>query len=438
MKTGWQKLDETIRSWWDDDLKTAHEEDIRNDEAKTLLYLPFPYSSAAGSERAFPEMYGWDTHFINLGLLAHGRLENVRWHILNQLSMIERYGMVLNGNRTYYLTRAQPPLLPDSIWRYFLATKKRAQKPETTQEQKLAQKLEKEPEQNPEQEQEIKQPHPDLDLLFTAYPLLKKEYTHYWNGEHHSTPTGLATNRDLGDPNLRAELAAEAETGLDFNALFGGDVRNCVPLQTNCILVQYARVLANIADALNRPDEARAWKAEADRRALKIRALCWNEDEGFFFEYDTVRGEQLPVWSLCAYWTIWAGVATYKQADRLVGQLERFEAAHGLTFTDKAYSSPHPEFQHLQWSYPAGWPPMHIMVVQALQKYNYEAAAQRIAEKYLRLMLELYEQTGKLWEKYNVVEGTTEIPVERAENVPFHGWTSSAAVLFGQLIFERA
>jgi alpha,alpha-trehalase len=394
----WRALDAQINGWWDDDVKAAREAEIRADAAGTLLYLPWPYSSAAGSERAYPEMYGWDTHFINLGLLAHDRPAQARGHILNQLFQIDRYGMMLNGNRTYYLTRSQPPLLPESLWRYHQAA-------------------------------------PDPDLLAQAYPLLCREYRDYWDGPHHRTPSGLATNRDLGDPGLRNELASEAETGLDFNALFEGDVRRFAPLQTNCLLVHYARVLARIAALLGRPDDAYAHDDEAERRAAQIRDLCWDADAGFFFEYNWEEGRRGSVWSVCAYWTLWAEVATPEQAAALVAHLPRFEAAGGATFTDRAYPSPHPEFAHLQWSWPAGWPPMHIMLVEALGRYGDHADARRIAEKYLRLMLDLYDATGKLWEKYNVVERNTIIPVERAENYPFHGWTSSAVVLFGRLLF---
>jgi len=153
---------------------------------------------------------------------------------------------------------------------------------------------------------------------------------------------------------MAAAQPAEAEV-LDFTAIFDGDVRQCNPLQTNCALVQYASTLAWMAGELGWPDQATEWHTEAERRAEKIRELCWNEDEGFFFEYQYVQGRQLPYWSLAAYWAMWAGVATREQADRLVAHLHRFEHAHGLAQTDRAYPSPHPEYPALQWDYPHGW-----------------------------------------------------------------------------------
>lgn len=118
----WRALDDAVRTWRDGDLHRAGEAEVSADPAGTLLYLAHPYSSAAGDRGAFPEMYGWDTFFINLGLLAHRRQDVVRWHVLDQLYQVEQYGFVPNGNRTFYLTRSQPPMLGESVRRYVEAT----------------------------------------------------------------------------------------------------------------------------------------------------------------------------------------------------------------------------------------------------------------------------------------------------------------------------
>ncbi|GCE13496.1 trehalase family glycosidase [Tengunoibacter tsumagoiensis] len=395
----WQALDEQIRSWWQNDLHTALEADLRHDDSQTLLFLPCPYSSAGGSEAMFPEMYAWDTYFINLALLAHKREDIVRFHILNYLFEIQRYGFMPNGNRTFYTTRSQTPVFSDSIWRYYQATG-------------------------------------DRDLLHQAYPLLKQEYTHYWNAPHHQTPIGLATNQDLGDTSSRPELMSLAETGLDFCSLFGPDIRDCVPLITNCALVRYAQTLAHLADVLGEKAEQEHWLKEAETRAQLVRDYCWNPEKGFFLEYNYREQKQLPFLSLCAYWTLWAGIATPEQAAYLVAQLTAFEHAYGLTVTDVLYPSPFPEFEWVQWGYPAGWSPLHIILIEGLQAYGYQAEAQRIAEKYLNLQVSLYEQTGNLYEKYNVVQGNTQLPHERQDDVPpLHGWSSASVVLLGRMLF---
>jgi alpha,alpha-trehalase len=391
----WQLLDDTIRSWWDGDVHTALEEDIRADPEKTLLYLPHPYTTPGGSEKAFPEIYGWDTYYINCALLAHGRHDLVRNNIRNQLFQIDRYGMTLNGNRSWYVTRSQPPLWTEGFRRYFEQSR-------------------------------------DHDLFLAAYPLFKKEYEGYWTADHHQTPSGLTTNRDIGDTDA-PRLHAESESGLDFFSGFGGEIRECNPLITNCILVNFTGNLRWMAEELRYPVEAAAWKEETERRTKLIRELLWDAEAAFYFDYNFVTEKRIPVWSLNAYWTMWAGIATRAQAVSLVEHLPKFQFAHGLAMTDRDYPSPHPEFGWLQWNYPSGWPPFQVMVAEALQKYGYFSEARQVATSFLETQIALYEQTGHLWEKYNVVDGNLTFPNERYEVPPLHGWSSASVALLGRL-----
>jgi alpha,alpha-trehalase len=319
-----------------------------------------------------------------------------------------------NTNHAAGMTRSQTPVFPESIWSYYLASG-------------------------------------DRGVLHRAYPLLEAEYNDYWNAEHHRTPIGLATNRDLGDSNLPPAYAAEAET-LDWTPIFGGDVRRCVPLMTNCALVRYARTVASIAAELGDDANADAYEDRARERAALINRYCWNESRGLFLEYDFVADEQLAYLSLCAYWPLWAGVASPHQAQRLVENLSLFERPNGLSSTDKAYDDPHEsplreEYdlsafeviagggEPLQWMYPAGWAPEHLIVVDGLWAYGYESEAQRVAERFLGLMLEQHRLTGRLWEKYNVADGTLELPNSRCGNIPMRGWTAAAVVLLGRRLW---
>ncbi|MEV0844505.1 trehalase family glycosidase [Streptomyces sp. NPDC049954] len=400
-RRGWQRLDEQVRAWWDEDLVTAHEEEVRADS--NALYLPEPYASGGGRVGPpwYRSMFAWDTWFSNLALLQHGRTDLVRNHAVDYLSMVERFGFMPNANQLALCTRSQTPVFPDGILRYVRAVG-------------------------------------DTALLHRAYPALVAEYTDYWGAAHHSTPCGLATNADLGDPSLDPRLAAEAETGLDWTPIYDGDVRRVAPLITNCALVRYAEVLAELADLLGEEEDAQRWRAEAGRRAALIRELCWDEEAGFFFDYDHVAGRRLPHWSLCGFWPLWAGVATPEQAERAALALDRFRHPHGLTTTDRALPSPHAGMGEgdVQWMYPAGWAPLIVVAVWGLDRYGLHEAGLDAAEGFVRLMVRHFEETGELYEKYNVVTGGLELPNERYGTIRLHGWTSAAAVLLGRRVFE--
>lgn len=403
LRDRWKTIDDKVRTWWEQDRATATAVGADTKRDNTLLSLPHPYITAGGSSTAyFAEMYGWDTNFINLGLLAHGETKQVRHHIQNQLHLIQEHGMVLNGNRTHFLTRSQPPLLADSVDRYLQAV--------------------------PD----------DEEIRAAALDLIGREFRQYWKADHHSTPTGLTTNRDLGDPNLRAELAAEAETGLDFTAQFGGDVRRCVPLVTNCALVRTAEVLSQLAGTLGRGAEAEEWHVEAEHRSSLIRKLCWDEAEGFFLEYDWVRRARLPLRTLSAYLTMMAGIATPEQAQVLIDRLALFRRVNGvLAATSEPFPSPHPEWLALQWHDPAVWPPLQITTVEGLRRYGFHAEARSLARAFVALQVEVFEQTDQLWEKYNGRTGDQHTPIERYPSVPMHGWSAAACAHLGRIAFDE-
>ena len=84
-----------------------------------LLYLPLPYVVPGGR---FNEMYGWDSFFIQLGLLRDSEIELARDMAENFVYEIREYGKVLNANRTYYLGRSQPPVFTEMLLGVFRKT----------------------------------------------------------------------------------------------------------------------------------------------------------------------------------------------------------------------------------------------------------------------------------------------------------------------------
>lgn len=417
LRARWLRMDDAMRTWWDADLQRADEHAILEDGAgvtytptgskspwshsppKTLLFLPFPYSSGGGSVGSFPEMYGWDDHFINLGLLAHNRTDIVRWNILDQLFMIERFGKVLNGNRTFYETRGQPPMLAMSVDRYL------AVKPS------------------------------DDEIPLLAYPNLERSYTGYWNAPAHATPIGLSTCRDGGTGSHRdEELASEAESGLDYTPIFGGEISNCVPIHVNCALVRQAQVLSSLARRFGWTDKADHWQKEAHSRAELINRYCWDPAEGFYFEYDYVRKSRLPYYSLNGFWPLWIGIASKAQAALVADHLHLFDHPYGLTFTDRSYPI-HSEFHALEWAYPEAWPQQQVVVAQALQRYGYPDQARAISVRYMANVITTWEKTGLTWERYDAVVGGHNVPVERDPAQPLHGFSSASAVVVGRIAF---
>jgi neutral trehalase len=132
---------------------------------------------------------------------------------------------------------------------------------------------------------------------------------------------------------------------------------------------------------------------------------------------------------------MWAGIASKKQARRVVDHLKLFDRLFGLTFTDKDYPNPHPGYPALEWAYPEAWPPQQIIVAKALERYGYHQQARAVSHRYINNVVTTWEKTGLTWERYNGVSGGHSVPFERAVPAPLHGFSSAAAVVVGRIAF---
>lgn len=166
--------------------------------------------------------------------------------------------------------------------------------------------------------------------------------------------------------------------------------------------------------------------------------LMWDRIRGLYYDYNFVKGKRGNVSSLAAYFPMWAGMVTDKQAASLVKALRRFEHKGGLATTD---ALPLGQFVlgslPTQWAYPNGWAPLHFVVVRALERYGYHQDARRIAMKWLKANLQWFNTEGVFLEKYNVVS-PEKPPVKGVyPSQTGFGWTNAVFERFCQDYVDR-
>ncbi|MES2310359.1 MAG: trehalase family glycosidase [Verrucomicrobiota bacterium] len=360
-------------------LKTVR---VQHEDKDTLLGLPFPYTIPCAKD-AFQELYYWDTYFTCLGLIHSGKKELAFGNAKNLLHQVNRFGYVPNGNRTYYKTRSQPPYLAP-----------------------LVELLSREKEY--------------AEFNRECLPILKQEYL-FWTIER-ATCTGLsryahqATPKELlafapeisarinmkGDKEpelLRFEHAmAECESGHDFSPRFENRCMDFCPVDLNSLLYYYECFFSKY----DSPCKELYWQKKAANRKKIIFELCWNEEKGAFFDFDFVNFRQGSIISVASFQTMWAGLASKEQALRMVEEiLPQLEFPFGI-----AASTPPCKSTEYQWEYPNGWAPHQQIVSSALRNYGYPDIALRIDRKYLTTVVKVFKETGDLWEKYNIQEGS--------------------------------
>lgn len=397
-----------------------------------LLYLPRPYVVPGGR---FNEMYGWDSFFIQMGLLRDGEIGLARDMADNFLYEVRRYGKVLNANRTYYLTRSQPPFLTSMVLAVYRRTLDRkwledampslesyyrfwTTEPHLTAETGLSRYFDTGDGPAPEVLISERDAHGkgDYELIrdyFRTHTVTDYDASQYYD-RGHDRLTDLFYK---GDRSMR-------ESGFDPSNRFGPfsvDIIHYNPVCLNSLLVLMESQMAEIQDLLNHSVEASVWRQRARDRAVRINRLMWDSKTGLYCDYDYVHQRIRRYPFLTTFYPMWVGIANPDQAANIVKNLARFERAGGLQTSEFASGD--------QWDAPFGWAPLQWIAVEGLRRYGYQTDAARISKRFLSLVHEEFVRGGNLEEKYDVVRRTDDVAKGlrygyRSNEAGF-GWTNA-------------
>jgi alpha,alpha-trehalase len=418
-----------------------------------LLYLPNPYVVPGGR---FNEMYGWDSYFVLLGELADNRLDLARGTVENFFYEIDHYGAVLNANRTYYLTRSQPPFLSSMVLAVYNA--------ELPTDPKAAREFLREslPYLIRDHNLWITQPHLDLTTGLSRYfdlddgpvPEMSDDSTYYpavihWLLTHPSdaNATYLQPSPDCiastcKQPNAEGHILSPSfyqgdramrESGFDTSFRFGpfsGSTEDYAPLDLNSLLYKYERDIAFIHATLGDPGNAIIWSSTAGDRLHAINSLMWDEASGLYYDYDLRTHQRSSYRFVSTYYALWTGIASPEKAARMVAALPLFDRPGGL-MTSTFISGE-------QWDDPYGWAPTNLLATLGLIRYGYIGDALTIARHFTNTVAVNYATDGTIREKYNVVDSSANIAVAAGykQNVIGFGWTNGVYVVMQQLIHD--
>jgi alpha,alpha-trehalase len=375
------------------------------EERGTLIALPRPYLVPSDDERPdggkmFQEMYYWDSYFMALGVIGTPHAHLARDMADNMAYLFKRFGVVPNGSRYYFLSRSQPPLLTALIRLVYDAG--------------LA----------------------DRAWLDSMLDVAIREHETVWLGTaqpHHRVTEksrGLSRYFDIN----YLDMLASCESGWDHSTRCEDRWLSHLPVDLNAILYARERDIAWGLREIGRADAAGAWEARAETRRVTMLDLFWDDEAGFFFDYDMEHGERNAHVSLAGCYPLWAGVATDEQARTVVETwLPHLLMPGGLVTTLKAQTG-------RQWAYPNGWAPLQWLIVGGLERYGYSEIAARVMRAWCDNVAAVYARTGALWEKYNVVDLDAKAAVDEGVygQVRGFGWTNGVFVDFARRLGDDA
>ncbi|OEK00103.1 hypothetical protein BFP97_00600 [Roseivirga sp. 4D4] len=406
---------EHINKLWNILARTPEEKEAYS----TLIQLPYPYIVPGGR---FNEIYYWDSYFTMLGLAVSERVDMIEDMVKNFAWMIEEIGFIPNGNRSYYLGRSQPPFF--SLMVALLAEEK------------------------------------DRSVLNRFLSALEKEYSFWMEGADALTSEapsykrvvlmddGSILNRHFDNiPNPRAEMyqddveliasqgeagkqtllniRAACESGWDFSSRWCADfdkldtirTTELVQVDLNCLLYHLEKLIASIHQENGNQEQCERYIQLCENRKQAINTYFWNEENHYYFDYNWVDKTQTKSINAAAAFPLFFELASADQARGVAKIIDQELLKDGGLLTTNYESGQ-------QWDAPNGWAPLQWMAIKGLRNYGHDQLAGAIKERWVSLNVKVFKNTGKLMEKYNVMDtnllsGGGEYPVQDG-----FGWTN--------------
>jgi alpha,alpha-trehalase len=386
----------------------------------SLIPLPHPYVVPGGM---FRECYYWDSYFVLLGLRRHPHL--ARGMIDNLAFLIDRHGFVPNANRIYYLSRSQPPLFyaavvesglgsPSDCWAHYL--------PQLLAEYRFwmrgAETL------APGQAAHRVVRMSDGSLLNRNYDEDARPRDEGPGGRD-VTIAARAAGRAAHD--VFRDIRAACESGWDFSSRWFGDRRSIetirtismIPVDLNAFLFGLETAISRGAARRGDRGVAAAFSTRAESRWAAMTAWLWNDELGLFDDYDLEQGLRGAV-TAAALAPLFTRLATRNQARRTAQRAKAdLLAPGGLLATTRVTGE--------QWDAPNGWAPSQWIAAIGLRHYGHDALANEIVHRWVATVARIYADTGRLTEKYDLVDCTPGGGGEYTLQDGF-GWTNGVTI----------
>ncbi|HRJ06207.1 MAG TPA: alpha,alpha-trehalase TreF [Candidatus Saccharibacteria bacterium] len=398
----------------------------------SLIALPHPYIVPGGR---FSEQFYWDSYFIMLGLAADKRWKMIEGMMKNYTFMIRKFGFIPTANRTYFLSRSQPPFFSQMVKllaRHRGRTRTYAEYlPYMLSEYRFwmrgRTKLAK---------REHKAYARVVELPDHSY--LNRYYDNKTTPRPESLNVDIETARESPgreSARLYLHLRAGAESGWDFSSRWFLDphdigtihAADIIPVDLNCLLYQLEQTIAESYRLIKNPLLAKKFQHLADRRIAAIQKYCWSETEKFFVDYNFHHNRPTGQLSLAGVFPLYARIASKQQADAVADRLRKdFLKAGGLVSTLTNSGE--------QWDAPNGWAPLQWIAIEGLRNYGHHDLANEIKRRWVTLNMKVFTEKHKLIEKYSVeshqgLGGGGEYPLQDG-----FGWTNG---VLAALLNER-
>jgi alpha,alpha-trehalase len=406
----------------------------------SLLPLAHPYVVPGGR---FREIYYWDSYFTALGLNESGREDLVQSMILNFIDLQEHLGCIPNGNRTYYNTRSQPPVLGLMVEMFFADVDACDSQAKTEFFGLCVQGMQKEYEFWMQGSDQLTA---DIAASKRVVKMPNGTYLNrYWDdsaqprAESYREDIEAAENIPVSKrSDFYRNIRAACESGWDFSSRWLSDpndlstiqTTNIIPVDLNCLLYKLEDLLSQFYLRLQNRHMSNKYAEKARIRSDAIDLYLWNDKTCFYHDYDRCLQKQCSTESLAACLPLFVNIASAEQAQHVSQKLADFFLVDGGLLTT-LNDSPQ------QWDAPNGWAPLHWFAVIGLHNYQLNALAKEIMKKWLGTVEQQFSMDSNILEKYNVKNSKQLAKGGEYELQHGFGWTNGVSLAFYKQLGNR-
>jgi len=396
------------------------------DEALYGSLIPLPYKYVVPGGR-FGEIYYWDSYFTMLGLQVSKREDLMENMLDNFAFLIDSIGFVPNGNRTYFLSRSQPPFFAAMV--NLLA--------ESKGDSAVLKYV-------PALEKEYAFWMDGATTLTEGQPAFRRVVrmedgeilNRYFDNNPEPRPEAYKEDLELAEGmteeqkvELYSNLRAACESGWDFSTRWfavAGDFKTIVtteilPVDLNSLMYNLEVTIGRLNDFAGNAGKAEEFDSLANRRKELINKYFWSAERGYFVDYHWPSQAQRAYVTPAGMYPFYFGLANDAQAKEAETTVRRTLLKPGGVTTTNIISGQ-------QWDAPNGWAPLQWMTIYGFRRYGNDRLADDISGKWLELNQKVFDQTGKMMEKYNVLDLSLEAGGGEYPTQDGFGWSNGVVL----------
>jgi alpha,alpha-trehalase len=406
-------VEEHINALWDVLTKQTEK------SGGTQIMLPHQFVVPGGR---FREVYYWDSYFTMLGLQVSKKIDLIENMVNNFGYLIDQYGFIPNGNRSYFLSRSQPPFF--SLMVELLSEEKGSDiiikyLPQLEKEYQFWMKGEEMLDKNKKAESHVVQMN-DGEIL-----------NRYWDDldtprqEAYADDTITAEKSKGNRKEIFRHIRAAAESGWDFSSRWFRDendmstiyTTDIIPLDLNCLMFHLEKVIALGYELAKQKEVSEKYNQKAMKRMAAIHKYLWDDNNKIFVDFDFINNKPTGKITAAITQPLFLNIATKEQSISVVKELENnFLKPGGLVTTQS--------FNKQQWDAPNGWAPLQWAAFKGAMNYSFEGLAKKIKRTWISSIDNIFRTTGKITEKYNVVDTGIAASGGEYPNQDGFGWTN--------------